>query len=280
MATSRSSRTVPDSTGGTEPAPAMDLTRLAKALDDAAREGKAIPQLTQEHPELDETDAYKIQRLVIQHRIARGEHRVGAKMGLTSRAKARQMGVDRVIWGRLTNVMRAEEGAELMLRGRVHPRVEPEVAFILKTSLAGRVSAVEALAAVEAVAPAVEIIDSRYQDFKFNLADVVADNASSSGFILGAPRPATTDVSNLGIILWVDGRPVQVGSSAAILGHPIRSLIAAAQLVADGGETLSAGDVVLAGAATEAVPLRGRSHVKAEIHNLGFVSFGVERKSS
>jgi 2-oxo-3-hexenedioate decarboxylase len=131
MATTKSSRTVSGSAGRTETLP-MDLTRLAKALDDAAREGKAIPQLTQEHPELDEITAYKIQSLLIQRRLARGEHRVGAKMGLTSRAKAQQMGVDRVIWGRLTDFMRAEEGAELMLRGRVHPRVEPEVAFIMK----------------------------------------------------------------------------------------------------------------------------------------------------
>lgn len=272
--------TVPEMPERTVSGSSVDVARLADALDRAAREGNAIEQLTRTHPDLDEGTAYQIQRLVLARRVDRGERRVGAKMGLTSRAKARQMGVDRVIWGRLTDRMRTDEGGELTLAMRVHPRVEPEVAFILKRPLSGRISLTEAMAAIEAVAPAVEIIDSRYLDFKFTLPDVVADNASSSGFVLGRPQPAATDVSNLGIILWSNGQPVQVGSSAAILGHPLRSLVAAAQLVAESGEELLAGDIVLAGAATEAVPLTQGSDIKAEIQNLGTVSFAVERSAS
>jgi 2-oxo-3-hexenedioate decarboxylase len=197
-------------------------------------------------------------------------------MGLTSRAKMRQVGVDQVIWGRLTDGMRVDEGSELTLAGRVHPRAEPEVVFILKKPLAGRVSAAEAMAAVEAVAPGIEIIDSRYRDFKFNLPDVVADNASSSGFVIGPLRPPTTDIANLGIVVRVNGRAVQIGSSAAILGHPVMSLVAAARMVADAGESLHAGDIVLGGAATEAVPLQPGLHVRAEIQTLGAVAFTVK----
>jgi 2-oxo-3-hexenedioate decarboxylase len=256
--------------------PLIDVNKIAAIVDEAARTGVAISQLSETYPELDVTGAYAIQHLSIQRRLARGERRVGAKMGLTSRAKMRQMGVDQVIWGRLTDSMRIEEGGELPLAGRIHPRVEPEVAFIMKKALAGRVSAAEAMPAVEAVAAAVEIIDSRYRDFKFNLPDVVADNASSSGFIVGALRPATTDIANLGIVVRIDGHAAQIGSSAAILGHPIRSLIAAARMCAEAGESLQPGDIVLGGAATEAVTLRPGLHVRAEIQTLGTVAFAVK----
>jgi 2-oxo-3-hexenedioate decarboxylase len=257
-----------------------DLNKLAAILDDAARSGVAIAQLSESVPDLDVTAGYTIQHLSIQRRLSRGERRVGTKMGLTSRAKMRQVGVDQVIWGRLTDAMRVDEGGELTLAGRVHPRAEPEVMFIMKKPLAGRVSAAEAMAAVEAVAPAIEIIDSRYRDFKFNLSDVVADNASSSGFVVGAPYPAQTDIANLGIVMRIDGQAVQIGSSAAILGHPVRSLVAAARMVAEAGEVLRPGDIVLAGAATEAVPLRAGLHVRTEIQALGAVAFTVKGDES
>jgi 2-oxo-3-hexenedioate decarboxylase len=258
----------------------IDLNRLATILDDAERSGVAIAQLSETLPDLDVTAGYTIQQLAIQRRLSRGEQRVGTKMGLTSLAKMRQVGVDQVIWGRLTDTMSIDEGSEMTLAGRVHPRVEPEVAFIMKKPLAGRVSAVEAIAAVEAVAPAVEIIDSRYRNFKFNLSDVVADNASSSGFIVGSPQPAATDVANLGIVMRVNGQAVQIGSSAAILGHPLRSLVVAARMVAEAGEMLQPGDIVLAGAATEAVPLRAGQHVRTEIQALGAVAFTVKGEES
>lgn len=257
-----------------------DLTALAALVDEAARMGVAIAQLTGRVPELDPAAAYAIQRLSVERRLGRGERRIGVKMGLTSRAKMRQVGVAEVIWGRLTDAMRIEEGMELPLAGRIHPRVEPEIAFLLKKPLAGRVSPAEALAAVEAVAPAMEVIDSRYRDFRFNLADVVADNASSSGVVLGAPRPAGTDVANLGMVVRIDGRPVQVGSSAAILGHPLRALVAAARLVAEAGEALAPGDIVLAGAATEAVPLRAGQHVRTDIQGLGSLAFSVRGEAA
>jgi 2-oxo-3-hexenedioate decarboxylase len=133
----------------------------------------------------------------------------------------------------------------------------------------------EALDAVEAVAPALEIIDSRYEDFKFALGDVVADNSSSSGFVVGQWHAPTTDVSNLGILLKFDGRPVQIGSTAAILGNPIRSLVAAARMVARWGEKLEPGMIVLAGGATAAAHLAPGVHVCGEYQNIGNVEFRV-----
>lgn len=252
-----------------------DLGKMAEIVDDAARLATEIPQLTTLQ-DLSVDDAYAIQALSLARRYARGERRVGMKMGLTSRAKMAQVGVDEMVWGRLTDAMQVEEGGSIALSRYVHPRVEPEVAFLLKAPLAGRVSMTQAMAAVEAVAPAMEIIDSRYKDFKFVLADVVADNSSSSGFIVGPWSKPDLDVGNLGLVMSVDGRPVQVGSTAAILGHPLRSLVAAARLVAQWGERLEAGWIVLAGGATAAHPLAAGMTVRTEMQSLGAVSFRVE----
>jgi len=173
--------------------------------------------------------------------------------------------------------MMVEDGGVIDLKNYVHPRAEPEIAFLLGAPLEGPVTATQALAAVEAVAPAIEIIDSRYRDFKFSLADVVADNSSSSGFILGAWESPEPDLSNLGMILEVDGRAVQIGSSGAILGHPARSLAAAARLSTAAGERLEAGWIVMAGGATAAEALRPGTHVRNSVQDLGFCGFSVAK---
>jgi 2-oxo-3-hexenedioate decarboxylase len=246
----------------------------AEILDEAARTARAVPQIDPQG-ELALAEAYAIQSASIQRRVARGERRVGVKMGFTSRAKMVQMGIDDVIWGRLTSAMQVEEGAPVAFSRFVHPRVEPELAFVLKKSLPGEVTAVEALAAVEAVAPALEIIDSRYQDFKFSLPDVIADNASSSGFVVGAWSDPHQDFSNLGLTMSIDGRVLQVGSTAAILGHPLRSLVAAARLSAAAGEPLQAGWIVMAGGATPAEWIRPGQYVAIEMERLGVAGFHV-----
>jgi len=252
-----------------------NLAKLAEIVDTAALTATAIPQIAEQYG-LGVEEAYAIQTLSIARRYARGEQRVGMKMGFTSRAKMVQMGVSDMIWGRLTSGMRVEEGGPISKKRYVHPRVEPEIAYLLKKPLSGKVSNAEALAAIEAVAPALEIIDSRYENFKFSLADVVADNSSSSGFVLGGWHKADIDVSNLGIILEADGRPVQIGSTAAILGDPIRSLVAAARYVAQVGEVLEAGSIVLAGGATAAHALAVGTRVRATTQSLGSVAFFVE----
>jgi 2-oxo-3-hexenedioate decarboxylase len=165
-----------------------------------------------------------------------------------------------------------EDGGEIELGNYVHPRVEPEIAFLLGASLHGPITAVEALAAVEAVAPAMEIIDSRYRKFKFSLADVVADNCSSSGFVVGAWQNPDADLSNLGMVMEFNGRPVQIGSSGAILGHPVRALAAAARLST---EPLEAGWIIMAGGATAAEALRPGIYVRNMVQELGAVAFSV-----
>jgi 2-oxo-3-hexenedioate decarboxylase len=250
----------------------IDVEALAYTVDDAARSARAIAQFGDA---LTEADAYAVQAASIARRIARGERRIGMKMGFTSRGKMVQMGVQDMIWGRLTDRMLIEEGAAISLDRYVHPRVEPELAFLLGKPLSGVVTHFEVRAAIAGIAPAMEVIDSRFQNFKFSLSDVIADNASSAGVVIGSWSVPDLDVANLGMLMSFDGQPVQIGSSAAILGHPLRALVAAARLAGAAGESLNPGDIVLAGAATPAEALRPGIHVRLEVEALGTAEFSV-----
>jgi 2-oxo-3-hexenedioate decarboxylase len=252
----------------------MDVCALAALLDDAACTATPVQQLSETGHAVDIDTAYAIQARSVQRRIDRGETLAGIKMGFTSRAKMQQMGVSDLIWGRLTDAMRIANGARLPLSRFIHPRAEPEIAFRLRHALAGQVTLEQARQAVDAVAPAIEIIDSRYRDFRFSLADVVADNSSSSAFVLGEWVAADLlGADELPISLSIDSTVAQSGSSAAILGDPWQSLVEAARLVAVSGLALQPGWVVLAGAATAAVALRPGMRVSASAGILGSVAF-------
>ena len=250
------------------------LAALARSLDVAAMQATGIQQISAS-VDITLAEAYEVQRLAIAERLKRGEKRIGLKMGFTSRAKMVQMGLSDLIWGRLTDGMLVEEGAQISLARYVHPRVEPEIAFLMKKPLAGIVTPLQALGAVEAVAVAMEIIDSRYENFKFSLSDVVADNCSSSGLAVGAWHAPEMDFSNLGLIMSFNGAARVVGSTAGILGHPLRSLVAAARMAAEGGEALNPGDIVMAGGITAAEALVPGTWVETEMQGLGRVAFGV-----
>ncbi|WP_354682976.1 fumarylacetoacetate hydrolase family protein [Cupriavidus necator] len=247
---------------------------FARILDAAAQRAQPVAQFDPEGV-MPLAEAYEVQRASIRCRLARGEQRVGVKMGFTSRAKMLQMGLSDVIWGRLTSGMLIEEGSTVDVSRFIHPRVEPELAFVLRAPLCGQVTAAQALAAVEAIAPALEIIDSRYQDFRFSLPEVIADNASSSGFVIGPWQDPHQDFSNLGLTLSLDGRTVQVGSTAALLGHPLRSLVAAARLAELADEPLQAGWIVMAGGATPAEWITPGQYVCVDMERLGRTGFHV-----
>ncbi len=256
----------------------IDAEAIARTLDHGQTHVQAVPQTPPERA-LTADQGYAVQERLVARRLARGERPVGLKLGLTSRAKMEQVGVREVIVGRLTDAMRMEEGGTIALDELIHPRIEPEIAFLLSRPLPPDPTraCVEALACVEAVAPALEIIDSRYRAFRFDLGDVIADNSSSAGFILGHWHPAQTDITNLGILLSVGGTLRETGSSAAILGHPARALVAAARIAAARGIATAAGDVVMAGAATAAVPLADGAWVTAEFSRLGRVQTDARR---
>lgn len=252
-----------------------DLDLIAERLDTAARTARSTGQITADHPGFALDDAYAVQRRLIDRRIARGEKPVGMKMGFTSRAKMAQMGVSDLIWGRLTDAMQIADGGTLDMARFVHPRAEPEIAFRLKAPLSGTATLAEARTAIGEIAPAIEIIDSRYTDFRFALTDVVADNSSSSAFVIGDWQAPFDDLSDIAMTMCFDGQPVQSGSTAAILGDPVQSLVEAARLTAASGVTLEAGWIILCGAATSAEALKPGIRVTLDAGALGQVDFSV-----
>lgn len=236
----------------------------ARSLDDAQRYVHAVPQLPDGLPL---ADAYRIQHTVLERRFARGERLSGTKLGFTSKAKMAQMGVSEIIAGQLTDAMAVPNGGDVPLNRLIHPRIEPEVAFRLACDVGPDA---DITTCVDAVAPALEIIDSRYRDFRFSLADVVADNTSAAGFVVGSWRPID-EVGALEVELLVDDEPVESGSTAAILGHPLDALRALVPLAYKYVFPLTAGQVILAGAATAAVPF-GAAVVEARVERIGSVS--------
>lgn len=248
-----------------------NIQHLAAIVDGAAMNRTEIDQIAATQPDLTMEVAYHIQAASVKRRLERGERLIGMKMGLTSRAKMEQMGVHEPIFGRLTSTMLLSNGAAVEHSTLIHPRIEPEVAFLLERDLTGPVTPAEALQAVGGVCAALEVIDSRYRDFKFTLPDVVADNTSAVLFVLGdvVKPPHSVNLGNLGIVMEINGTPVEIGSSAAILDHPARSLAALATMMARRGESLKAGQIVLAGGATAAVAIKPGDHIRALVDELG-----------
>jgi len=249
----------------------MNYNKIAQLLDTAAVDAEAIEQISKTKP-IDLDQAYAIQGLSIAMRYKRLENFVGVKLGFTSKAKMAQMGVDDLIWGRLTDRMQYFESEELNMDAFIHPRAEPEVAFRMARALDRPLERNDLTNYVDAVCIAIEIIDSRFEDFKFSLEDVVADNCSSSGFILGKWLPMDVNFSNTEITLSIDGAPVQQGNTNAILGDPVNSILEASRLLVDHGESLGKGDIILAGAATAAEYISSGSMIKAESPDLGEVT--------
>ena len=246
------------------------VDRVASRLDAAQTSATAIVA-GDAWPELDLAQAYAVQREVVGRRVRRGERHVGLKLGFTSEAKMRQMGVDELIVGHLTDAMSLDGGRVLDLDTLVHPRVEPEIAFLVGADVDWSDPRADLLTAITGVCAAVEVIDSRYEGFRFDLPRVVADNTSAAAFAVGEWTDlGEIDLADLEVSLTVTGGEHRVGSTAAILGHPLRTVERLATLVRRWDLRLPAGSVVLAGAATEAVPLTaGRTTV--EVDGLGIV---------
>jgi len=248
--------------------------RIAEVLARAARERQAVPPFSDDDAHFSVADAYAVQQLVVDDRIQHGARPIGAKLGLTSRAKQEQMSVHEPIFGALTSDMVLPAGEPVDLGRFLHPRAEPELGFNLGRALSGPTTAAEVLAATDALFAAVEIIDSRYDGFRFRLPDVVADNASSAGIVIGGvlrqPRELD-DLRLLGCVLRVDGKVHATAAGAAVLGHPAQSVAWLVNRLAEQGRSLPAGAIVLSGALTDAVPLAPGTVVTAELAGLGTV---------
>lgn len=257
----------------------MDDTLLAKQLDQAIVNKKSISQLSIKNPAITVKEAYAIQRQGIVLRQKRGEKIVGYKMGLTSPEKRAQMHVNVPIYGTLTNVMQIKSNAVCELDQLIQPKIEAEVAFILKQELKGKVTLEEVLSACSGVCAAMDIIDSRFQNFKFTLPDVIADNCSAGRFVLSdqIQDPMKIDVSQLKIELMINDKIVEVGTSRDISEHPANSVVMLAHLLFDEENAgISAGSIILCGSAVNAVTLSANMLVQNKIEKLGEARVKVE----
>lgn len=239
---------------------------------------RTVAPFTDDDPRLDEQWGYDVQSLDRARRLGSGETVIGAKLGLTSAAKQQRMNVDQPIVGFLTDVMRFEAGPlGRAVAGWAQPRIEPEIAFVTARAISAPLTPAEAARAVDGVCVAAEVIDSRYDGYRFRLPDVVADNTSAAGFLVGplATPAALDDLAQVRCVLEVDGCVVHEATGAAILGHPLRALVHLSDHLARHGQTLPAGSLVLAGALTDAVPLRGGSRYTIRMSGLGTLSVGA-----
>ncbi len=254
---------------------AAAVAKLAEHLEGCELSAHDTPKVTEAHPGLSFDDAYRVQEEIRRRKLARGARIVGLKAGLTSRAKMKQMNVEAPVFGFLSDAFSVPDGGEVKVSELIHPKVEPEIALVTRTALRGpgcHIASV--LTAVDFALAGLEVIDSRYRDFKFDLPSVVADNCSSSRFAVGGqPRPiAGLDLRTLGVILEKNGEVVALGAGASVLGHPAAAVAALANHLAQRGEEIPAGTLILTGGVTEAVPVKAGDSVAVRIQHLGTTS--------
>jgi 2-oxo-3-hexenedioate decarboxylase len=253
---------------------------IAQFLYQAEKERREVVRVTKDqYPDMTVDDAYHIQRQLVNLKLEEGRNIIGLKMGFTSKAKMKQMNVYEPIYGYLLDDMLVEDGSEIKFSELIHPRAEAEIAFILGEDLSGPgVSAAQVMAATEYVLPAIEIIDSRYENFNFTLPDVIADNASSARLVLGSKLtpPWEQDLEVAGTTLWINGELKDLGAGAAVLGHPANAIARLANMLSRSGEKLKSGQIILSGGITGAASLKLGDFVQAKIGGLGEVSFSVK----
>ena len=250
------------------------LKGIAQRLANAERERTAIDPPAAKAG-LSVADAYRVQMINVERRIASGSRIVGRKVGLTSIAMQKMLGVNEPDFGHLFEEMVLASGCACPTKTLMLPRVEPEIAFVLNRELRGPgVTRQQVLEAAECVTPALEIIDTRIRGWQITLADTIADNASSARVVLGDQRtPALKfDLASIEMVLKKNGETVETGVGAAVLGHPAEPVAWLANKLADFGQSLAAGSVVIPGALCRAVEVMVGDSITAEFTHLGSVS--------
>ncbi len=254
------------------------LESLTQRLAEAERSQAPISPLSESYPELSTEDAYRIQNRLV---ATRGDNPVGYKLGFTSQAMREQMNIASPNYGQLTESMWVDPNAgRVDLSELIHPRVEPEVALLVERDLKGPgLAPVAVYPAVRWAFPALEVVDSRFREYRFRAADNTADNSSAARFVLGRPVPLSgvPDLRLAGVLLWRDGRVIDRGLGADALGDPVRAVVWLADRLGEAGRRLEAGSIVLTGGLTQAYPIGEGGSFVAEFGGLGTVKVHFER---
>ncbi|MGC0416853.1 2-keto-4-pentenoate hydratase [Embleya sp. AB8] len=257
---------------------AIDRTaveQLAGMLADREGRRRPGPRPSADHPGMDVADAYRVQQELIARRVARtGERVVGHKIGATNPVVQRQFGVDTPDFGHLLSGMMVADGGTIDVGELIAPRVEAEIAFVLGATLAGPdVGVADVMAATTAIAPALEIIDTRIDGWDLTFVDTVADNGSSARAVVGDRfvAPTAVDLRTVGVVLEIDGQVRDTGAGAASLGHPARAVAWLARALSEYGQPLRAGHIVLSGSLTATPAVAAGNTVRAHFGGLGSV---------
>jgi 2-keto-4-pentenoate hydratase len=260
-----------------------EIELAANMLWNAADVGEAITPLRESFPGLTGEDAYAVQEFNTDRRLRAGTRLVGRKIGLTARSVQQQLGVDQPDYGMLFADMAVTDGEPVPWARLMQPKVEAEVALVMdRDLLEPGITSAQLLRAVAFVLPAIEIVGSRIADWNIRFVDTVADNASSSAFVVGNTPVSLTglDLRLAGMVMERAGEQVSLGAGAACLGHPLNAALWLANKMASVGRGLKAGDVVLTGALGPMVSVRPGDVFEARIEGLGSVRavFEEERK--
>lgn len=262
-----------------------EIAAAAGALLEAERTGRQVGLLNLAHPGMTLDDAYAVQAAVVAARIAGGRRRIGWKIGLTSRAMQVQLGIDTPDSGVLLDDMAFADGATVPAGRFIAPRVEAEIAFVMRAPLSGEVTREAVLAATEAVAPALEILDTRVvradpaTGRTRTILDTVADNAANGGVVLGPERhpPGAFDLRRVGAIVRRDGVVEETGLGAGVLDDPVTGIVWLVRRLARYGAGLGPGEVVLSGSFIRALEAPPGSRFEADFGPFGAVSVGFAR---
>lgn len=253
---------------------------LAQELAAVYAGATPVSPLTERHPDIDLDDAYRIQELQVEQWLAEGRTIRGRKIGLTSKAMQRQLGVTEPDYGVLLDTFFYAENSQVDASAFTQPRIEPELAFILGKDLRGPgVNVADVIDATAWVVPSLEIIDSRIADWKIGYFDTVADNASSGGVVLGStPRHIDdVDLRMQGVNVFINGELTATGAGAAALGSPLNSIVWLANVLGERGVTLEAGQVILPGSVTKAITVNPGDTVSADFAGMGSLSVHFSR---
>lgn len=257
--------------------PSPEARKTADALWDAEQSRTSCPPVRDQLSAADVSAAYAVQRINVERKLAQGRRLVGRKIGLTSPAVQRQLGVDQPDFGALLADMAVPDGGTVPHGRLLQPKIEAEVALVLDADLPhAETTVADVLRAVDFALPALEIVDSRIADWNISLLDTVADNASSGLFVLGGtPVPLTSvDLRAVDMTLTRDGEEVSRGTGADCLDGPLNAAVWLASTLAAMGDPLRAGDVVLTGALGPMAAALAGSRFEATISGLGSVRVG------
>lgn len=255
----------------------MDKKIIAQLAEElyAAETGRApIEALTARYPDITNEEAYQVQLEGMKLRLADGHAIVGKKIGLTSRAMQTALGVFEPDYGYITDKMMVLDGEPLSMDTLISPKVEAEIAFVLKSDLAGPgVTVAQVMAATAGIMPALEIIDTRIKDWKIKIQDTIADGASIGRVLVsGQMIPVTgLDMRLMGLVLEKNGEIVTTAAGAAVLGHPANAVAWLANKLALYGISLKAGEIVMSGSLTAACPVAAGDVVRASFDHMGSV---------